>query len=166
MRNSGFFFFLLGLMALLDFYIFQALQVVLPASSKARMAIIIGYWVISISGLVYFILMPYMNTDAWPRWLVSYSRAIVIGLFVSKLIAALFFAVDDLRRGGTWIFSKFSQKPAAAVAQDGAGISRSVFMSWLGLAVGGGLFSTLVYGFGNKYRYQVNRLRMNFKNLP
>jgi predicted MPP superfamily phosphohydrolase len=166
MRNSGFFFFLLGLMALLDFYIFQALQVVLPASSKARMAIIIGYWIISISALVYFILMPYVNTDTWPRWLVTYTRAIVIGLFLSKFIAALFFAVDDLRRGGTWLISRFSQKPSPAVAQDGAGITRSVFMSWLGLAVGGTLFSTLVYGFGNKYRYQVNRLRMNFKNLP
>jgi len=32
--------------------------------------------------------------------------------------------------------------------------------------VGGTVFSTLVYGFGNKYRYHVNRLRMSFKNLP
>src|SRR5688500_18021812 len=111
MRNSGFFFFLLGLMALLDFYIFQALQVVLPASTKARMAVVIGYWVISISALVYFILMPYVSTDTWPRWLVSYSRAIVIGLFVSKFIAALFFAVDDIRRGGTWVINRISQKP-------------------------------------------------------
>lgn len=166
MRNSGFFFVLLGFMALLDFYIFQALQIVLPASAKARMAIIIGYWVISISALVYFILMPYVNTDTWPRWLVAYSRAIVIGLFISKFIAALFFAVDDLRRGGTWIISRFAQKPTPDLAQDGVGITRSVFMSWLGLAVGGGLFSTLVYGFGNKYRYQVNRVRMSFKNLP
>ncbi|HUP12203.1 MAG TPA: metallophosphoesterase, partial [Niastella sp.] len=69
-------------------------------------------------------------------------------------------------RGGTWLISRFSQKPAATVAQSGVGISRSVFMSWLGLAVGGTVFGTLVYGFGNKYRYQVNRLRMSFKNLP
>src|SRR5690349_3854476 len=100
MRNSGFFFFLLGLMALLDFYIFQALQVVLPASSKARLAITIGYWVISASALLIFVLMPYVNFDSLPRWVVTYVRAIVIGLFVSKLIASLFFAVDDLRRGG------------------------------------------------------------------
>jgi predicted MPP superfamily phosphohydrolase len=93
-------------------------------------------------------------------------RAIVIGLFVSKLIAALFFAVDDIRRGGTWLVSKFGQKTSAEIAQGGAGITRSVFLSWLGMAVGGGIFGTLVYGFGNKYRYQVNRLRMSFKNLP
>jgi predicted MPP superfamily phosphohydrolase len=81
-------------------------------------------------------------------------------------VAALFFGIDDIRRGGTWLYTRFSQKPAVTVAQDGAGITRSVFVSWLGLAVGGTLFGTLVYGFGNKYRYQVNRLRMSFRNLP
>jgi predicted MPP superfamily phosphohydrolase len=98
--------------------------------------------------------------------MVTYVRAIVIGLFVSKVIAALFFGVDDIRRGVTWVISKVSQKPLTAIAQGGDGITRSVFLSWLGLAVGGTVFGTLVYGFGNKYRYQVNRLRMSFKNLP
>jgi predicted MPP superfamily phosphohydrolase len=165
MRNSGFFFFLLGLMAVLDIYVFQVLQVVLPASTRARMAIIIGYWVISISAMLYVFSMPYINYESWPRWVVSYSRAIVFGLLLSKLLASLFFAVDDLRRGGAWLIGKIAQKPAE-VAQGGAGITRSVFLSWLGLAVGGTVFSTLVYGFGNKYRYHVNRVRMSFKNLP
>src|SRR5688572_29250980 len=166
MRNSGFYFFLLGLMALLDFYIFHALQVVLPAASKARLAVVIGYWVISVSALIIFILIPYVNFDNWPRWMVTYVRAVVIGIFVSKVIAALFFGIDDIRRGVTWVISKVSQKPVTAIAQGGDGITRSVFLSWLGLAVGGTVFGTLVYGFGNKYRYQVNRLRMSFKNLP
>jgi uncharacterized protein len=166
MRNSGFFFFLLGLMALLDIYIFQAIQVVLPASAKARLAVIIGYWVISVSALLIFVLMPYINFDSWPKWMAAYVRAIVIGLLISKVIAALFFAVDDIRRGGTWVINKVAQKPSVPVTQDGAGITRSVFLSWLGLAVGGTVFGTLVYGFGNKYRYQVSRLKMTFKNLP
>lgn len=166
MRNSGFFFFMLGLMALLDFYIFQALQVVLPASSKARLAIIITYWVMSAAGLIIIFSIPYVNFDSLPRWVVTYGRAIIFGLFIAKLIASVFFAIDDIRRGGTWLFSRFSQKPVISVAHDGVGITRSVFMSWMGLAVGGTVFGTLVYGFGNKYRYQVNRLKMSFKNLP
>lgn len=166
MRNSGFFFFLLGVMALLDFYIFQAMQVVLPASAKARLAIIIGYWVMSATGLLIILLIPYVNFDSLPRWVVTYGRAIVLGLFVAKLLASVFFAIDDIRRGGTWVINKFAEKPATAVAQDGAGITRSVFLSWLGLAVGGTVFGTLLYGFGNKYKYQVNRMRMSFKNLP
>jgi len=34
------------------------------------------------------------------------------------------------------------------------------------MVVGGGLFSSLVYGFSNKYRYQVHRLKFRFENLP
>jgi predicted MPP superfamily phosphohydrolase len=166
MRNSGFFFFLLGLMALLDIYIFQAIQVILPSSQKLRLAIIIAYWIVSVMAFIFFILMPYSAFDSWPRWLLSNARAIVIGLFVSKLIASLFFAMDDIRRAGTWIIGKIASSPQPEMAAGGGGVTRSVFLSWLGLAVGGSLFGTLLYGFGNKYRYQVNRIRLSFKNLP
>ncbi|HZH95937.1 MAG TPA: metallophosphoesterase, partial [Flavisolibacter sp.] len=36
----------------------------------------------------------------------------------------------------------------------------------LGLAVGGGLFGSLVYGFSNKYNYHVKKVPLAFKNLP
>ncbi|HEY8898136.1 MAG TPA: metallophosphoesterase, partial [Niastella sp.] len=166
MRNSGFFFFLLAIMALLDIYIFQVIQVVLPASSKARLIIVIGYWVVSISALIIFALIPYVHFDSWPRWLVTYGRAIVLGLFASKIFAALFFVIDDVRRVITWGFGKLTNSSTVEIARNGDGISRSVFLSWLGLAVGGGIFTTLVYGFGNKYRYQVKRMKMSFNNLP
>ena len=58
MRNSGFFFFLLGLMALLDIYIFQALQVILPATGKVRLTIIIAYWTLSAIAFIIFLLIP------------------------------------------------------------------------------------------------------------
>jgi predicted MPP superfamily phosphohydrolase len=167
MRNSGFFFFLLAMMALLDFYIFHAIQVVFPASPKARLTITIIYWSISVAAFIFFMLMPYGNFDSWPRWLLTYTRATVIGLFVSKVITSLFFAVDDIRRGGAWIIGKLAGNTPPEIIQGGGdGITRSVFISWLGLAVGGSIFGTLVYGFGNKYRYQVNRIKMSFKNLP
>ena len=34
------------------------------------------------------------------------------------------------------------------------------------MIVGGGLFGTLIYGFGNKYRYQVKRVKLSYDNLP
>jgi predicted MPP superfamily phosphohydrolase len=46
------------------------------------------------------------------------------------------------------------------------GITRSAFMSWLGIAFGGGLFSTFIYGFSNKYNYTVKRVNLAYKNLP
>src|SRR5258708_3477879 len=47
-----------------------------------------------------------------------------------------------------------------------ARISRSAFLSWLGIGLGGTLFSSLVYGFSNKYKYEVRRVRLTFDNLP
>jgi len=46
------------------------------------------------------------------------------------------------------------------------GISRSLFLSWLGLGIGGSLFATLIYGFSNKYNYQVKRIALKYDNLP
>jgi predicted MPP superfamily phosphohydrolase len=166
MRNSGFFWFILGTMVLLDIYTFQAIQVILPPSGKMRLAIIITYWVISITAMIVMILMPNTNFALWPKWIRTYVFAIIVGLFFSKLLASVFFAADDIRRGGTWLITKIfnQQKPTPDAGV--AGISRSAFLSWLGLAVGGSLFGTLLYGFGNKYRYHINRLRLAFPNLP
>ena len=94
---------------------------------------------------------------AWPKAVRTYVFAIVVGLFFSKLLASMFFAIDDIRRGATWIIGKLFSNPSVPVSQTSEGITRSAFLSWLGLAVGGGLFGTLAYGFGNKYRYQVKR---------
>jgi predicted MPP superfamily phosphohydrolase len=49
---------------------------------------------------------------------------------------------------------------------DGNMVSRSVFLSWLGIGAGGALFASLIYGFNNKYNYQVHRVRLAFDNLP
>jgi uncharacterized protein len=36
----------------------------------------------------------------------------------------------------------------------------------VGITIGTGLFGTLLFGFLNKYRYQINRLQLAFENLP
>ena len=46
------------------------------------------------------------------------------------------------------------------------GITRSVFLSWLGLGIGGGLYTSLLYGFSNKYNYKVKRVSLKYPNLP
>jgi predicted MPP superfamily phosphohydrolase len=47
-----------------------------------------------------------------------------------------------------------------------ATITRSQFLTWLGLAAGGSLFGTFIYGYSNKYNYQVKRVKIPFDNLP
>ncbi len=167
MRNSAFLWVIVGIMVLLDIYVFQAVKVIIPGSfPKMRVAVMITYWAISVLAVGIIILLPYINYDAWPRSIRSYLFAIIIGLFLSKLVASIFFAIDDVRRGGLWAISKLFTNPTVSTGSHTAGISRSVFLSWFGVAIGSTLFGTFIYGFNNKYRYQINRIRLAFENLP
>lgn len=167
MRNSGFLWVVVGIMILLDIYIYQAIKLVLPTSSpRVRSTIIIIYWFFSALSVITLAVLPYLNYESWPRMVRTYLFAIVVGLFFSKLLAAVFLAIDDIRRGGMWLLGKLFSNPSVSNSPWAVGIPRSTFFSWLGLAAGGGLFGTLLYGFGNKYRYHVNRVQLAFDNLP
>jgi predicted MPP superfamily phosphohydrolase len=167
MRNSGFLWVIVGIMLVLDIYIFQIVKWIVPASSaRLKLAIFIFYWLLSVAAVGILIALPYINYEAWPKSVRTYVFAIIVGLFFSKLIASIFFAIDDIRRGCTWIIGKLFSNPSVPVSQGSEGITRSAFLSWLGLAVGGGLFGTLVYGFSNKYKYQIKRVPLSFDNLP
>ncbi|MFN2457548.1 MAG: metallophosphoesterase [Chitinophagaceae bacterium] len=168
MRNSPFWFILIGLMILLDFYVFQALKVVShSAGSRVRSVIFIFYWVLSIAALMLFLVLPYINLDNYPRGFRNIIFAVVVSLFFAKLIASVFLFIDDIRRCVQWLAGKvFFSNTEGEQIQDNDKISRSVFLSWVGLAAGSGLLGSLFYGFSNKYNYQVKKIALNFPNLP
>jgi predicted MPP superfamily phosphohydrolase len=154
-------------MLILDIYIFQAVKYVMPpGSSKLRLTIVIVYWFIAVSMLALLVFLPYLNYESWPKQLRTYVFALLVAAFFSKVIASVFFAFDDIRRGATWLLVKIFRSPVHDVNEANNGITRSAFLSWLGLAFGGGLFTTFVYGFSNKYNYNVRRVDLAFKNLP
>jgi predicted MPP superfamily phosphohydrolase len=168
MRNSTGWWILLALIILLDIYFYQSLRVVTQnASPRTRSIVHTGYWVISIGVVVLLILMPYLHLERYSRFLRTTLFAIVSGWFFAKFFASLFFLIDDIRRLALWIganwFDKGNSLPSAAA---GEGISRSVFLSWMGMVAGSGLFGTLIYGFGNKYRYQVRRVKLASPKIP
>jgi predicted MPP superfamily phosphohydrolase len=112
-------------------------------------------------------LLPYLNLDNLQKGLRSTVFSVLVGLFLLKLFAAIFFLIDDIRRGVQWLWGKlFFQNGNAAETQSSPRISRSLFLSWMGIAVGGSLFGTLLYGFTNKYNYKVKRIPLQFPNLP
>ncbi|MBK6827717.1 MAG: metallophosphoesterase [Chitinophagaceae bacterium] len=168
MRNSPFWWILIGLMLLLDIYFFQALRLLTQhAGPRTRAVIFIFYWLISVSAIVILLILPYLKADKQALLGKSTIFSLIMGLFIAKLVASIFFFLDDLRRGVQWSASRImGNSPANTADEAGEKISRSVFMSWAGLIAGGGLFGTLVYGFGNKYRYQVRRQKLSFPQLP
>jgi predicted MPP superfamily phosphohydrolase len=167
MRQPGFLRTIIVLMLLLDIYVFQAVKLVCYSSShKVKLIVYTCYWALSGAIVLLMLLMPVINYDHWPRAVRTYLFATIVGLFFAKLIAVIFFLLDDIRRLIQWACGKMFFKNTEAESFSAGGISRSVFLSWLGLGAGASLFGTLVYGFGNKYRYKVHRLKLTFENLP
>lgn len=155
------------IMILLDTYIFQAVRSVsYSGSQKTRLIIYTIYWCLSVLCIIGFILFVYTGPDFLSKKVRTYLFATIIGLFLAKLVAVIFFLIDDMRRLIQWIAGKLFFTDTEGEQLTNEGISRSVFLSWLGLAAGGGLFSSLIYGFSNKYNYQVKRFKLSFKNLP
>jgi len=168
MRNSPFWWIFIGFMVLLDVYFFHALKVLTTnASARTRLFIHTGYWILSIGAIVILLLLPYLHFEKQAKLAKSTIFALIAGLFFAKIVASLFFLVDDVRRGIQWAGLKLFSRPGSGdVTQGGETISRSVFLSWVGMLAGSGLFGTLIYGFGNKHRYQVKRMKLNYPNLP
>lgn len=167
MRSSPLWLVVAGLMVLLDFYVYNVIKTVSQsAGSKTRSVIGIIYWTISILALVILFVLPYLQLE-YSRSFRSIVFALIIAIFLAKLIAAVFFLFDDIRRGIQWLSGKlFFKNTEGEDLQEGERISRSVFISWLGLGVGGGLFTSLVYGFSNKYDYRLRKVNLSFPNLP
>src|SRR4030095_1746961 len=104
MRNSPFWWVLVGFMVLLDFYVFQAIKVIAgPASHRMKLIIYYSYWSVSAIALIMLIILPYLHFERQSKLLRTTVFAIIAGLFFAKLIAAIFFLIDDLRRGIQWI---------------------------------------------------------------
>ena len=167
MRNPNFLWIIVGIMLVLEIYVFQAIKMVMPVSQpRLRLTIFVIYWFLSVLMLGTLIALPYLNYESWPKQLRTYVFALIVGAFFSMVITSLFLAVDDIRRGATWIIVKIFRNPELDTATPSEGITRSAFLTWLGLGLGGGLFTTLVYGFSNKYNYTTKRLNLAYNNLP
>lgn len=154
-------------MFLLDLYVFQALRTVTHnASERMRTIIQVTYWVVSGLTLLALLAFPYIYTLQTSKVFRNYVFAVLVGLFFAKLVGVIFFLTDDLRRGALFLLSKILPDTGARFLGEGNTIPRSTFLSWIGLGLGGGLFGTLMYGFSNKYKYQVKKIKLAFTGLP
>ena len=157
----------LSIMLALDYYFFLAIKTVSQnATPRARTIIIIVSWSITVLAVAGFLLFAFTDEHLLGKKIRTYLFATVVGLFLAKLTAMIFFLTDDLRRAAQWGAGKLLFRDTEIEKMSGDGISRSVFLSWLGIAAGGTLFSSLIYGFSNKYNYNVRRLQLAFENLP
>ncbi len=169
MRNGPFWWILILIMVLIDLYVFFSVRSLFVTGSRSRTLFNFGYW--SLSGLVLAVvlLLPFFEFNEQHKLLRATIFIFVFAFFMGKLVAALFFFADDIRRSVQWIAGKLfsnSNEISEIAGTSGDRISRSSFLTWMGVMAGGGLFSSFLYGLTNKYNYQVKNVRLSFNNLP
>ena len=169
MRNLRGSIILLLVMFLLDLYIFQAIKLVTNQSgTRIKWLVYGGYWLVCGLSLAFVALLPVVQLHTLPAWARQYGLALLMGFFLAQVITLPFLITDDLRRLVQWVIATFITKntEVSSTGAEELRFGRSAFLSWLGLGVGTTLFGTLLYGFRNKYRYQVRRHQLAFANVP
>ncbi len=155
------------MMILLDTYFFQAVKnVAQNLSPKTKTVIYTVYWSLTILAVLGFLLFVYTEQNFLGKKIRTYLFAMIIGLFLAKITGLVFFLVDDFRRGIQWLSGKLFFNNTDMDGMSGDGITRSTFLSWIGIAAGTTLFGSLLYGFTNQYKYQIKRVKLAFDNLP
>ncbi|MFT3902100.1 MAG: metallophosphoesterase [Niabella sp.] len=159
MRNASFFWILIISFLLVDIYVFFAVRTLFHGRGRTIFAI--AYWLVSAATVSLLLSFPYLQDIN--RSLRNLLMVFMFSMVLAKFAAALFFAIDDLRRAVQWLIGLFG---TTAKRQQGEGITRSAFMTWLGIVAGGSLFTTFLYGLGNKYNYKVRKIALKYDNLP
>lgn len=163
MRFRSFFLILILVMALVDLYAFQAVRTLMHHRPVRIRSLVYGlFWFCSLGSVVLILLFPLIHEGRLNRILLT----LVLGFFIGELIVSVFLLIDDLRRAAEWAGRMILSPRGKVPASPAKGISRSSFLSSLGLLLGGSFLGVLIYGFSNKYNYQIRRVRLNFPNLP
>lgn len=156
---------------LIDLYVFQAVRMVSRNLAPSTQRFIeYAFWIFFASVGAVVVLTWFTDFYAWNNVVRTYLIAVIIGVYISKVVVVLFLLIDDFFRLCRWVYSWvgiwLSSAPIGEAAEQVA-ISRQGFLSRLGLVMAAVPFFTLLYGMmGNVYRFKVRQVRIPFPNLP
>jgi hypothetical protein len=149
----------LVIFGLVDLYVYKGISGMIQGFQSAyRLAISIGYWLISISTLI---LLIYAVTNRH-SFTSANTLTTIIGIFISlllpKIVFILFLAVEDIYNLAGFAVNRLSSE---------TNYSRRNFISQVGLVASGFMLGSMVYGvLWGKFRFRVVREDINSPNLP
>jgi predicted MPP superfamily phosphohydrolase len=156
---------------LIDWYFYQAVITVLKgASITKRNVVFYIYWGFSIFSFLVLLTPTIFSVSDFPKFVRVYVLAIVVLLFISKLIGVIFILLDDILRLFRWIGS-YLIKPAVTASTDTTinshAISRLKFLNYIALGMAALPFSSFIYGMiKGAFDYKVHKVKVVLPNLP
>lgn len=158
-------------LAAIDFYVFQGVRLLMQNRAVPTQRFIsILYWSVSIASLATIVIAQYIDWHSWPKVIRTYSFAVIVIIYLSKIIVMLFMAVDDLIRLFRWIAGYLGMKffnTGGTGVDTALRVSRLDFLVKLGFIVGSVPFFSMLYGmFGGAYDYRIRKVGLKAPNLP
>ena len=160
-------FIVLFIMIVLDIYVFMVIRSVSHSTNPITRSLIYWvYWLVSVITIIGVLIFMAKGIEYLPKKIRTYLFASILAFVFAQIISSVFFLIDDVRRLIQWAAAKTFFRNTEVATMSGDGISRSTFLSWIGLAAGTSLFGSLIYGFSNKYNYKVKHVKLSYDNLP
>ncbi|MBU3676465.1 MAG: metallophosphoesterase [Chitinophagaceae bacterium] len=158
--------FMLLFIVLLEYYAFTAFRFAIRSVRPSfKLPLTITFFVVIAAWFMVLLAFPTLRTADMNRSLKNVLVSFTMALFIMKLVIAVFYLFDDIRRGLFYLSGKF-YTPETIPATIANGMSRSDFLAKSGLFISTLLFGSLWYGMTNRYRYTVKRVPIKFPNLP
>ncbi|HEY4786414.1 MAG TPA: metallophosphoesterase [Bacteroidales bacterium] len=162
---------ILALMLFLDIYTFKGIRILLANNSHSglKKIIFISYWTVT-AFMIVLILTGYFfrsstRNPAVFNWYFYLFGAFLV-LYVPKILFVAFHSTEDILYGFAWMWKKiFVTK--AIVADGGTTITRSKFLSQIGLILASLPFMAFIWGMvKGRFNFRVEHVKLTFPNLP
>ncbi len=153
---------LIGILLVIDLYAFQAFRAVAQSwSSTAKSALTVVFWAIPLLAVALMLTANYTDCPQTNRGFYTILRTVVFIAYISKCLILPILLIDDLRRLILLAVENFGSN------EHKVDLSRSRFLSKMGILIAGFPFVTLTYGIiRNPYRYKIFREKIKIDALP
>jgi predicted MPP superfamily phosphohydrolase len=158
----------IAILFFIDWYVFQGVKVLLAHRTGLTQRLwTIIYWGVAFLSLATIFIGQFVDWHSWPKGLRTYSFAVIVIIYLSKIIVSVFLLLDDVVRLFRLIFAWIGVKFSGADTTEAFRISRLGFLVKTGFFVGAIPFLSMIYGMiGGAYNFRVRKLALKFPKLP
>jgi uncharacterized protein len=159
-----------AIILILDIYTFKGIKLLIEKRSLGfKRVFFTGFWIIS--GFMFLLILGGYFFRSSTRdiriftWYYYFFGVLLI-IYVPKILFVVFHFADDMVYGAKWIIHKLNTSKAKATVQ-GEPISRSKFLSQVGIVLAAVPFTSFIWGIAKgRFNFRVERVKLTFPNLP
>lgn len=166
------FIFVFTFIILIDLYSFKGLRLLLTNANYAFVKYIIYFIYWAIPAIVILSLLYFRSIQPFEKEPLIFKKFFLLAgffilFYIPKLIFITFHLVEDIIHLVKWLFTKFSSTTETVLNSEGTGISRSRFITQLGILIAAIPFTSILYGMAKgRFDFRIENQKLSFSNLP